>query len=779
MHHGRMLMRWVAVTLALLVALPALADEDFLHPEQAFRVEAEPAGPEAVALRWQIARGYYLYRDKFAFGSDTPGIEVRPVAWPAALTKHDEYFGEVTIYRDSLVFEVPLARAAEAGDALALTVTYQGCADAGLCYPPERRTLEVALPPGGGTADSGGLGAVEPRSALAGLLSTLDRTGSRALGLAADELLPVEEAYRLSADVLAPDRLRVTWAIADGTYLYRDTLALALEDHPDVALGRYALPPARIAHDTVRPDGEVGDVAIYDEAIAFEVPLVRSRAAPTEVTLVARYQGCAERGVCYPPQTRRLRLALPALPVAEAAGAAGAARVVVAEVPPPDPVATSVAEPVSEPDRLAAVLAGGNLWAILALFFGLGLLLAATPCVFPMIPILSGIIAGQGQRLTTGRAFVLSLVYVLAMAVTYTVAGVLAGLFGANLQAAFQNVWILAAFALLFVALALSMFGLYDLQLPSGLQTRLAELSRRQRGGTLTGVAIMGLLSALIVGPCVAPPLAGALIFIGQTGDAALGGLALFALSLGMGAPLIAIGTTAGKLLPRAGAWMEAVKAVFGVLLLAVAIWLLERVLPVAVTMALWGLLLVCSAVYMGALQPVAAGASGWTRLFKGLGLALLVYGTLMLVGAAAGSKDTLQPLRGLTFGDGVEAAEAAFRPIKTVADLERELAAARAAGRPVMLDFYADWCVTCKELDRHTFADPAVVEALRPFVLLRADVTANDADDRALLQGLIGLPGPPAIIFWDGTGRELRGYRIVGFKSAPEFVAHLRQVTP
>jgi thiol:disulfide interchange protein DsbD len=786
-----MLMRWVAVALALLVALPALADEDFLRPEQAFRVEAEPAGPEAVALRWQIARGYYLYRDQFALSSATPGIEARPVTWPAALTKHDEYFGEVAVYRDRLTVQVPLARAAEAGDALALTVTYQGCADAGLCYPPERRTLEIALPPlaagfaeapsgrRGEPAEAGALAAVQAPGAGAGPLSGLGRGMARALGLAEDddELLSVEEAFRLSADVLAADRLRLAWAIADGTYLYRDTLALALEDAPNVALGPHALPTARVERDTVRPDGEVGDVAVYDEAIAFEVPLVRSRAAPTEITLVARYQGCAERGVCYPPQTRRLRLALPALPVAEAAGAAGAARVVVAEVPPPDPVATSVAEPVSEPDRLAAVLAGGNLWAILALFFGLGLLLAATPCVFPMIPILSGIIAGQGRRLTTGRAFVLSLVYVLAMAVTYTVAGVLAGLFGANLQAAFQNVWILTAFALLFVALALSMFGLYDLQLPSGLQTRLAELSRRQRGGTLTGVAIMGLLSALIVGPCVAPPLAGALIFIGQTGDAALGGLALFALSLGMGAPLIAIGTTAGKLLPRAGAWMEVVKAVFGVLLLAVAIWLLERVLPSAVTMALWGLLLVCSAVYMGALQPIAAGASGWTRLWKGLGLALLVYGTLMLVGAAAGSKDTLQPLRGLTFGGGVEAAEAAFRPIKTVADLERELAAARAAGRPVILDFYADWCVTCKELDRHTFADPAVVEALRPFLLLRADVTANDADDRALLQGLIGLPGPPAIIFWDGTGRELRGYRIVGFKSAPAFVAHLRQV--
>jgi thiol:disulfide interchange protein DsbD len=369
---------------------------------------------------------------------------------------------------------------------------------------------------------------------------------------------------------------------------------------------------------------------------------------------------------------------------------------------------------------------------------------------------------------------------VLAMALTYTVAGVLAGLFGANIQAAFQNPWILSIFAGIFVALALSMFGFYDLQLPSSVQTRISEISNRQQGGSLIGVAIMGLLSALIVGPCVAPPLAGALIFIGQTGDAVLGGAALFALSMGMGAPLIAIGTSAGKFLPRAGAWMDAVKAVFGVLLLGVAIMLLERIIPAAVALLLWGLLLICSGVYMGATESLPAQAGGWRRLWKGLGLALLVYGALMLVGVAAGGKDTIQPLRGLIPAGGAgQAAHATFKRIKTAADLDRELSAARTAGKPVLLDFYADWCVSCKEMERYTFSDPDVIAELQRFVLLQADVTANDAEDQGLMQGRFNIPGPPAIMIFDPAGSELRGFRIVGFQPAGAFAAHLRKAVP
>jgi len=582
-----------------------------------------------------------------------------------------------------------------------------------------------------------------------------------------------EQAFRFTAEVSAPDRLRLVWDITDGTFLYREKIRIALEDAPNVTLGPYELPEPEIKPDSVRPDGTTGDVAVYHHRIDLPLPLLRGSREPTSLKLVIAYQGCAEHGICYPPVTQRITLDLPAATDELTDIAMPRARAPTAYTGPPE--AEGDDEPLSESDRIAAALAGGNPWATAVLFFGFGLLLAFTPCVFPMVPILSGIIAGQGAAITTRRAFILSLIYVLAMASTYAVAGMLAGLFGANLQAAFQNPWSLGLFALVLVALALSMFGFYELQLPSGLQSRLTAVSNRQQRGTLAGVAVMGLLSALIVGPCVAPPLAGALIFIGRTGDWLLGGVSLFALSLGMGAPLIAIGTSAGKLLPKAGAWMDAVKAVFGVALLAVAILLLQRILPPAVAMALWGLLLICSAIYLGALRQLPPTAGGWSKLWKSLGFCLLTYGVLMLVGTAAGGKDTLQPLRGLGLGgDRVTMRHAVFKPIRSVADLDRELAT---AGRPVMLDFYADWCVSCKELERYTFSDPTVVAELGRFVLLRADVTANDEQDRALMQNRFGISGPPAILFFDSRGRELRGYRVIGFKPAREFADHLRGI--
>jgi thiol:disulfide interchange protein DsbD len=760
----------------LAIGANASAEDEFLLPEQAFVVSGEADGPDAVRVRWQIADGYYMYRSKFRFTSKTEGIEAGKPELPQGETKHDEFFGDVEIFRGDLEVRVPLERAAGSEHVLSLETTSQGCADAGLCYPPHRQSLTLELP------------------ALAAALQTASATppvGERILGeqtldglvepaqpsfglMDEEEILTAEQAFRFQAEATAPDRLQLTWDIAPETYLYADKVEVFLEGAAETALGPFQLPPGEIKKDSILPDGSIGDVEVFHDRIDLTLPLMRGSTAPTEVTLVAKYQGCAERGICYPPQTQRVRLSLPealaavVLPAAEAAGTT--------------PTPASEAPPmVSEQDRIAEVLRGGNLWLILAAFFGFGLLLAFTPCVFPMIPILSGIIAGQGPAITTRRAFTLSVVYVLAMALTYTVAGVLAGLFGANLQAAFQNPWILSAFALVFVALALSMFGFYDLQLPSSLQSKLADISNRQEGGTLIGVAIMGLLSALIVGPCVAPPLFGALIYISQTGDAVLGGAALFALSLGMGAPLIAIGTSAGKLLPRAGAWMDAVKAVFGVLLLAVAVLLLERILLPSVTMLLWGLLLICSAVYLGALTQPNPGASGWSKLWKGLGIFLLIYGALMLVGAAAGGKDTLQPLRGIGVGGapGGDAAHAAFKRVKTVADLDPELAAATASGKPVMLDFYADWCVACKEMERYTFSDPTVIAEMSRFVLLQADVTANDAEDQALMQGRFGIPGPPALLFFGPSGEELRNYRLVGFTPAAQFAEHLRRAVP
>lgn len=584
-----------------------------------------------------------------------------------------------------------------------------------------------------------------------------------------DEVIPVEKAYQLSAKVGGPQELRLNWKIAQGTYLYQEKIKLKIKQSDGITLGKYQLPPAKIKKNALRTDGTTGDLPVYYHRLHIPVPLIRTNSSATTITLEVSYQGCADFGFCYPPQRKQLRLDLPPFDGKIPASPSAAS---------PNPELTvDQAGPASELDSLITILRGGNYWLIIGVFLLAGLGLALTPCIFPMIPILSGIIIGQGKEITTAKAFTISLVYVLAMAIVYTIAGVLAGLFGENLQAVFQNPWILSIFAGLFVLLALSMFGFYDLQLPSALQNRLTEISNKQQGGTLIGAAIMGALSALIVGPCVAPALAAAILVIGQSGDPVLGGVALFALSMGMGAPILAFGTSSGKLLPKVGSWMDIVKSVFGIAMLAVAIIMLERIIPATLSMVLWGTLLVVSAIYMGALHELPVEASGWQRLWKGLGVVLMIYGALMLVGAAAGGKDTVQPLRGINmFSGAAEQLHLNFKPIKSEADLERELKIASSQNRPVMLDFYADWCVTCKEMERYTFSDPGVIKALEGFVLLQADVTANDEIDKRLLQGRFGMPGPPSIMFFDGNGRERKKLRVVGFVPADEFAIHVQQ---
>lgn len=749
------------LNLLLLLNAPLVAaqeEEELLDPEVAFALSVDAADDTTLIARWEIADGYYLYRSKFKFQSNTPGAALGEAVLPPGKVKQDEFFGEIEIYRHSVEARIPVSWLGTAPESINITVTAQGCADLGVCYPPQRKTLDVALPV---TAPLSSPIASSPLQQSGGLGASLGLGSS-----GEDEILTPEQAFPFTAEAVDGNTLIARWDITPGHYLYKDKFSFSLEDAEGITLGEAQLPKGE-----EKDDEFFGRIEVYHHPMEVTLPLQRDKLDATEVTLKVKFQGCAEVGICYPPQRKSVTIALPAgLAAGTASPGTGSAA----------PSATGQAKaPLSEQDSLAASLASGDTFATIALFFGLGLLLAFTPCVFPMIPILSSIIVGQGEGLTTRKAFTLSLVYVLAMALTYTVAGVVAGLFGANLQAAFQNPWILTSFAAVFVALAFSMFGFYELQLPSALQSKLTEVSNKQQGGTLAGVAIMGLLSALIVGPCVAPPLMGALIYIGQTGDAVLGGLALFALSLGMGAPLLAIGVSAGKFLPRAGGWMDAVKAVFGVLLLAVAVWMLERILPAAVTMLLWALLAITSAVYMGAIDAIKEGASGWHKLWKGLGLVLLIHGGLMLVGLAAGNTDPLQPLKGIGLGGGaaVERQHLRFKRIKTVDDLQREIQAASAAGKSVMLDFYADWCVSCKEFDKYVFSDPKVLSALTNTVSLQADVTANDEADQALLKQF-GLIGPPGIIFYDSSGRELTEFRIVGYKDATTFAGHVERAT-
>ncbi len=579
-------------------------------------------------------------------------------------------------------------------------------------------------------------------------------------GSGSDEPLSPEMAFRFSAETTDASTITADWNVTQGYYLYRDKIHFRLIDAPSgVSLENSVLPEG----DTKRDD-DLGAVSIYRRPIAIRIPIQRPLGGAITLTLETKFQGCAENRLCYPPQTRKTVVTLPPL-------------VAVA------PVATSApaaAQNDAEQDRVTAFLAHGNPWLIVAWFFGVGLLLAFTPCLFPMVPILSSMIVGQGKELTTTRAFSLSLTYVLAMAITYTVAGVVAGLLGTNLQMLAQNPWVILAFAVVFVALALSMFGNYELQLPSRLQNHLAALSHPQKGGTFLGVAAMGCLSALIVSPCVAPPLAGTLLYISQSGNAVLGGLALFSMSMGMGMPLLIIGTTGGRWLPRVGAWMHAIKILFGVLLLWVALEMLERVLPSAITMPLWAVLCIVCGVYLGALDHTAE-ASGWQTFRKGLGIVLLAQGVLVLIGAASGSDNLLQPLNHLraaeaplaTSMEGRSHGVLSFESVASLQALDQRLATV--GGRLVLLDFYADWCVECKRMEQTTFADPSVRAALSEVILLRVDVTKNTEADQAFLRRF-DLFGPPALLFFAENGVERRAARLIGFADAAQLRTHLAQ---
>ncbi len=570
-----------------------------------------------------------------------------------------------------------------------------------------------------------------------------------ALPVTAQEFLDPLVAFKPEAKALDDKTVEVRYSIAKGYYLYRDKFRFAAEG---ATLGTPVFPAGKQKHDD-----NFGDVEVYYKSVAIRLPLSANQSGP--ITLKVTSQGCADAGVCYPPQEQTLSVTLPAPGSAPAAvpDAAG-----------------------DESGHIAGLLQNAGFWLAVSTFFGFGLLLALTPCVFPMIPILSGIIVGQGHHVSRSKSFLLSLAYVLGMAVTYAALGVAAGLTGTLLSAALQNPWVLGAFAAVFVVLSFSMFGFYELQLPSFLQSKLSEEASHLHGGHLAAVFAMGALSAVIVGPCVAAPLAGALLYIGQSGDAVLGGAALFAMALGMGVPLLLVGLSATTLLPRSGPWMEAVKKAFGVILLGTALWLVSPVLPAALVMAGWALLLIVPAVFMHALDPLPATAKGWQRFWKGIGIVMLLAGAALVVGLAAGSRDPLQPLKGVVAanaaaGGGAEAPALPFVRVKSVADLEARV---KAAGKPVMLDFYADWCVSCKEMERFTFADPKVRAKLAGFTLLQADVTANSEDDKALLQRF-KLFGPPGIIFFDAAGQEIAGLRVVGFQEATPFLQVLQRVAP
>ncbi|MEX0449098.1 protein-disulfide reductase DsbD [Spiribacter sp. 221] len=596
------------------------------------------------------------------------------------------------------------------------------------------------------------------------------------------DVLPVEEAFELDIRLDGDGQATIHIDIQDGYYLYRDSLGVEVEG---ANAGRYDL-------GLEYPQGVIKEDAFFGRQMVYNRPVSLAVTGRTDFTgenaLTVAFQGCSESGVCYPPyratgtpSDQRLAYAInPTAPTltAESSTVGGQTAGSAATAAPGGASAdTAQGAGGGEAGRLERLLNDASLPTILAGFFAAGLLLAFTACLYPMIPILSGLIAGDPHRSGSLRALGLSLIYVESTAITYALAGVAAGLTGAAVQADLQSPWVLGSFATVFVILALGMFGVFEVRLPSGLQTRLTTLSNRQRGGTAIGVAIMGVLSTLIVGACSGPALIAALVFIGSTGDAWLGGLALFTLANGMGLPLMLIGTAAGRWLPRSGPWMNTVRAIFGVGFLAVALWTLERFLPGPVTLALWGVLLIGCGVWLGVFERVEPPVSNIRRLGRTIGVAAMLWGAASLLGAAAGGGDVLRPLTGLSLSadNGGDQREMAFRDINSPDQLETALMDARAAGRPVMVDIYADWCVYCVQLEQRTFTNPAVQDAVAEAMLLRADVTDMNAEHRALMSRL-DVYLPPAIIFYGPEGRENREARVVGFLGPEAFIDRARQ---
>ena len=748
----------------LFATTSALAEEELLDPDKAFAISTEIVDGRTIRVSWKIADDYYMYRKFFAFSTDTPGAKLGEPVIPPGEMKHDPAFNEeLEIYKHGVSIDIPIL-ATDANGNINLIAKSQGCNEpVGVCYPPMTNTVALTLNPPIVAGDTAG-----GDSAVAALGSL-----SEELGIGGGDAPPMpDEAFRLKLSWADANTLVAHWEIGPGAYLYADKFIFRITSGKGHTLGTVRLPAGKRKYDEVLGK----EVEAFYKKLEVRLPIEHASGASPTFDLYLEYQGCSETfGICYPPLQKLATV-----------DANGLVKLVDVEGPPPEAPATPA--PGSSPGTTAAEedRSDWGLIAILAFAFGSGLLLTFTPCVLPMLPIIGGIIIGQGDKVTPLRGGLLATVYVLGTAVVWTGGGILAGATGQQLAAYTSHPVFVISVSVILLFLAMAMFGLFNLQLPSFLQSKAQEKSQRVKGGTFVGVFFMGVLASVIAGACVSPILILNLGVAMQAQDPVLGGMIMFLMALGMGVPIILMGFGAGALIPRAGPWMDAVKYFFGVLLIGLVIYLLALI-PWMPVLYFWGVFLIILGVYLGATQSLPEGSSGWRFLWKGMGTVFLVWGVLALVGASQGNRSIMSPLTshfgamapvGSAPGAGtaqVPAEAVHFKRVKNVAELDAELAAAKAAGKPVMLDYYADWCTDCVRMEQSTFRDPRVAAKLRDFVLLKADVTDQFNPDTQPLKDRFDVFGPPATLFFDANG-ELKE-KLYGFKNADDFLALLNQI--
>jgi len=720
----------------------AFAESEPLQPDVAFKFNAVVKDQKIFAT-WTMADDYYMYHEKFHFESGSPDVVLGTPVFPKGKMKHgikpDGSEGMVETYEHKVTIEIPIVKAA--ARQFKLIAKGQGCAEKlGICYPPQTREQQLTL----ASADS----------ASASLNSLSAQLG---LDNSTDNPMPAEQAFQFSASANNKEIL-ATWTVAPDYYMYKDKFSFEPKT-PGLHLGKPEIPPGKMKHG-IKPDGSEGLVETYMNSVTIKVPYTLDNKVDG-IEFIAHGQGCAEKlGICYPPQKRA------ALVSVSQATAAGAGTTAPATKTEPGP-ATDQSKPAES----------GSIWDTvgrLAFAFFSGLGLTFTPCVLPMLPIIASIIAGQGGKVTRGRGGLLASIYVLGTAVVWTAAGVVAGASGEQLQAYTSSPWFLVPVAVVLLLLSLAMFDIFTLQMPTSLQSRAQETSSGLKGGTFIGVFIMGVLASVIAGACVSPILILNLGVAMQTHDAVLGGGIMLLMALGMGVPIILIGIGAGWLLPKAGTWMDTVKYVFGVILIGLALYIVSTISWIPV-LYLWAPFLIATGVYMGAVRAIPDGASGWRTLWKGLGIFLMVWGVLALIGAMQGNRDILQPIRLGTLNQGSSVAgtvnpEAMFEVVRDVKAMETKFASARAAGKPVFLDYYATWCTDCNLMKKNVFSKPEVQQYMGAnFVSIQADVSDQFDKRTQPMKDKFGVFGPPALLFFDRQGKLVK--KVYGELNVREFL--------